>query len=106
LLESWGAKAYWVRHSEEALQWQTPLDALVVDYQLTPQDPMNGAQVATALRQRWQRNSKPPLPVLVASSLNLNAQQTAGFDALVKPLTPMKLRAWLLNALALKKLSS
>lgn len=106
LLESWSVIAYWARHSEQALQWQAPMDALVVDYQLTPQDPMNGAQVATALRQRWHRNSKPPLPVLVASSLNLNAQQTAGFDALVKPLTPMKLRAWLLNALALKNLPS
>jgi two-component system, sensor histidine kinase len=104
LLLSWGAQAYWVRHSDEAMQWQTPLDALVVDYQLTPQDAMNGAQVATALRQRWRNKAKPPMSVLVVSSLDLNVHQTAGFDALVKPLSPMKLRAWLLKALASKNL--
>jgi two-component system, sensor histidine kinase len=108
LLTSWGAQTRWARGSPEALGWAEPVDALVVDYELKTGDPMNGVEVAAALRERWAqaaREASPgsvpvSVPVLVASSLNLDPAQSAGFDALVKPLAPIQLRAWLLNAIA------
>jgi two-component system, sensor histidine kinase len=100
LLESWGAKVVWAQHSDQAMQWNDPFNALIVDYQLTPQDTMNGVQVATSLRERCQDVANGRTPVLVVSSLDLSPDQTAGFDTLIKPVTPLKLRAWLLNAMA------
>jgi two-component system, sensor histidine kinase len=102
LLASWGARVVWARQADQALQWQAPLDALLVDYQLAPQEMVNGVQVAKVLRQRWSDSLKRPLPVLIVSSLHLNEEQTDGFDAVVKPLSPVRLRSWLLNALVSK----
>jgi two-component system, sensor histidine kinase len=103
LLASWGAKVRWARDSHEALLWAEPVDALIVDHQLKAGDPMTGAQVAELLLSRWASCSPPamivPVPVLIASSLNLGILQSKGFDAVVKPLAPIKLRAWLLHAL-------
>jgi two-component system, sensor histidine kinase len=103
LLESWGAKVVWAQHSDQAMQWEHPFNALIVDYQLTPQDTMNGVQVATSLRERHQGVVTGRTPVLVVSSLDLSVDQTAGFDTLTKPVTPVKLRAWLLNAMVSQK---
>ncbi len=100
LLQTWGAKVFWAQHSDQAMQWRHPFNALIVDYQLTPQDAMNGVQVAARLRERCQDAATGRTPVLVVSSLQLSADQAAGFDTLTKPVTPVKLRAWLLNAMA------
>jgi two-component system, sensor histidine kinase len=100
LLESWGAKVLWAQHSDQAMQWSHPLSALIVDYQLTPQDTLNGVQAAIKLQEHRQDKATRRIPVLVVSSLDLSADQTAGFDTLTKPVTPLKLRAWLLKAVA------
>jgi two-component system, sensor histidine kinase len=103
LLSSWGAQVQWARTSHAALQWRTPMDVLIVDYQLTSSDPMNGVDVAAALCQAWALLAPQVTRVLVASSLNLSAVQAAGFEAMVKPLTPVKLRSWLLTAMATRQ---
>jgi two-component system, sensor histidine kinase len=110
LLASWGAQVQWARDSHEALLWTEPVDVLIVDYELKVGDPMTGVQVAATLLSRWA-NFRPqamtvPVPVLIASSLSLDSVQSKGFDALVKPLAPIKLRAWLLNALTRRPVSA
>ena len=107
LLESWGMQVQWARCSDQALAWPEPLRALIVDYRLSSTDTMNGAQTAQALQRKWlarqslrQPQPQPlPLSVLIVSSLQLDSEQRLDFDAVTKPLAPIKLRAWLLHAL-------
>jgi two-component system, sensor histidine kinase len=100
LLTSWGAQVQWTRTSHAALQWTAPMDVLIVDYQLTGNDPLHGVDVAVALCKAWAGLAHKPTRVLVTSSLNLSSAQTVGFEAMVKPLAPVKLRSWLLTAMA------
>ncbi len=106
LLTSWGAHMQWARTSHAALQWTAPVDVLIVDYQLADSDPLHGVEVAVALCKAWAGLAPKATRVLVASSLNLSSAQTAGFEAMVKPLAPVKLRSWLLTAMATGQLSS
>jgi signal transduction histidine kinase len=106
VLRMWGAHVVVASCSDEALAWTAPLDALITDYQLGPADAFNGVEVAAALQSCWRRDGNPLLPVLVVSSLALDTSQTSGLPLANKPVPPVKLRAWLLHALAARAINA
>ncbi len=104
LLQSWGMKPLWARSADQALAWPEALTLLLVGYELAlDHHALSGVQIARALRERWQCQHGGPVSVLVTSGLDLGVEHTQGLDTLRKPVAPIKLRAWLLQALALQQ---
>jgi CheY-like chemotaxis protein len=104
LFTSWQVQVHVARSAEQALAWQAPVDALITDFQLGSADSMTGVDVAHTLNARWLPMTARQTPVLVVSSLSLTSEQSRGFAILTKPVSPLKLRAWLLQALAAVRL--
>ncbi len=100
LFASWGTQVLVARCAKDALQWHEPLDALITDFQLGGADTLTGVDVARELNARWREIRPQGTPVLVVSSLSLTSEQSHGFAVLTKPVTPHRLRAWLLRILA------
>jgi two-component system, sensor histidine kinase len=100
LFASWGTQVFVARCAKDALEWHDPLDVLITDFQLGDADMLTGVDVAQQLNARWQAIKPQGIPVLVVSSLSLSSEQSHGFAVLTKPVTPHRLRAWLLRTLA------
>ncbi|MEG0870179.1 MAG: response regulator [Hafnia sp.] len=76
----------------EAVEGGLVPDILVTDYVMAH---MNGAQLATELRQRW-----PGLPVLIVTGYtDLNAEQLSRFEVLNKPYRRVELAEHLIRLL-------
>jgi two-component system, sensor histidine kinase len=100
LFTSWGVQVHVARSVEEALAWQAPMDALITDFQLSSPDSTTGVDVAHALTARWRQATAQETPVLVVSGLSLTSSEARGLSVLTKPVSPLKLRSWLLQVLA------
>lgn len=95
-LQSCGAQPLWARNAQDTQAW--PLqDAIVVDYQLGAG--LNGAELIELLRRRWAAGATLVVPALLISGVSPPGQCLQELDFLPKPLTPIKLRAWLLHNL-------
>jgi two-component system, sensor histidine kinase len=92
-LQSSGAQPLWARNAPQALAW-APQDAVVVDYQLGAGP--TGAELIAQLQSLWGSHT----PALLVSGVQPPAEALQGLDFVPKPLTAMKLRAWLLHAVA------
>ncbi len=96
-LQSCGAQPLWARSAQQALAWPVQ-DAIVVDYQLG--EGMTGDQLIRQLRSQWASASDAATPALLISGVSPPAQALQGLEFAPKPLTAIKLRAWLLHALS------
>jgi two-component system, sensor histidine kinase len=95
-LQSCGAQPTWARNAQDTQVWLQQ-DAVVVDFQL--REGLNGSELIDQLRKRWPGTGNTPIPALLISGVSPSAQWLEGVDFLPKPLTAIKLRAWLLHAL-------
>ncbi|GAB5488795.1 MAG: PAS domain-containing hybrid sensor histidine kinase/response regulator [Parasphingorhabdus sp.] len=100
LLARWGCDVLTATRLDE-INSDCP-DLLILDYQLD--DNITGDQVFAALTGRWNR--KPPVILLTAEDTDktLTISRKLGFERLLKPVSPMALRA-LMDSL-LKKTDS
>ncbi|MGL4573178.1 MAG: hybrid sensor histidine kinase/response regulator [Burkholderiaceae bacterium] len=100
LFTSWGVHVQVARSAEQALAWQAPMDALITDFQLGSADSTTGVDVVHTLNARWRQVTARETPVLLVSSQSLASSEARGLSVLTKPVSPLKLRSWLLQVLA------